>query len=631
MINTIQHQDSNKYVVVGKLLTGFLHISSKVADPDKYIAENQTFDAGFVAHVLAWQGNHGLTPDGIIGPNTWTAIAKDAPTCSTSKNKKSGPTMALQILLDSNLVCDAVYGARTKAAVSTYQDSVGLKSDGVCGPKTWQALIVGKDVKPEPTPTPGKFTQPVDYKQGAKPWGPWMYSNHNDPKQTMANSGCGPTAMADVVATLKDKNIDPYDLAMLAVEWGDRSYNAGTNWSFFPHIADYFKFVKMVKSKNLEALKACLDAGGYVVCSMGKGYWTTGGHYICAWKYDSKSIYCNDPASSKRKSQNINDFMEQRKQFFCFYPDPQPDKEPEKEPVKEPDNVAPDKEPDKVPVSTHGEKIIDISRYNGTINWDKLAPELAFVIIKASGLYKNGTDTKYVQNVAGAVSHGVPFHAYSFLYALTEEEAKRDAKLFYDSVMAGGHMPLFWVLDCEGGWGIADKDAPHIAKVFEDELRRLAGKSIKVAIYVANQKYKAWAMDYSHYAYVWIPKYTTNPPTHKCDLWQYTSTGSIAGISGNVDLNKLMGTKPLAYFLGEDVEPGTEPVEPTYEQMVEITGSTVNIRESPGVDGKQVGVAMKGYKMPFAGLTAEVDGRDWYEVIFNGKEAWVSSKYSKLC
>ena len=402
MINTIKHQDSNKYVVVGKLLTGFLHISSKVADPDKYIAENQTFDAGFVAHVLAWQGNHGLTPDGIIGPNTWTAISKDAPTCSTSKNKKSGPTMALQILLDSNLVCDAVYGARTKAAVATYQDSVGLKSDGVCGPKTWQALIVGKDVTP--TPTPGKFTQPVDYKQGAKPWGPWMYSNHNDPKQTMANSGCGPTAMADVVATLKDKNIDPYDLAMLAVEWGDRSYNAGTNWSFFPHIADYFKFSKMVKSKNLDALKACLDAGGYVVCSMGKGYWTTGGHYICAWKYDSKSIYCNDPASSKRKSQNINDFMEQRKQFFCFYPDPQPDK-----------------------------------------------------------------------------------------------------------------------------------------------------------------------------------------------------------------------------------EPGTEPVEPTYEQMVEITGSTVNIREAPGVDGKQVGVAMKGYKMPFAGLTAEVDGRDWYEVIFNGKEAWVSSKYSRLC
>ena len=45
-----------------------------------------------------------------------------------------------------------------------------------------------------------------------------MYSNHNDHSQTMANSGCGPTAMADVVATLKDKNINPYDLAELSMQ-----------------------------------------------------------------------------------------------------------------------------------------------------------------------------------------------------------------------------------------------------------------------------------------------------------------------------------------------------------------------------------------------------------------------------
>ena len=91
-------------------------------------------------------------------------------------------------------------------------------------------MIVGAD----PVPVP-KFVQPVDYKQASKPWGPRMYSNHNDHSQTMANSGCGPTSAADVVATLKDKSVDPWTLAQLAMDWGDRTYSSGTAWSFFKY------------------------------------------------------------------------------------------------------------------------------------------------------------------------------------------------------------------------------------------------------------------------------------------------------------------------------------------------------------------------------------------------------------
>jgi len=96
-----------------------------------------------------------------------------------------------------------------------------------------------------------------------------------------------------------------------------------------------------------------------------------------------------------------------------------------------------------------GGRICDVAKYQGKIDWNKLAPELAFVIIKASGLYANGADPYYVRNVTEAVKRGVPFHAYTFLYCKIEAEAKRDAGLFYDTVKAGGHDPLFWVLDCE--------------------------------------------------------------------------------------------------------------------------------------------------------------------------------------
>ena len=120
------------------------------------------------------------------------------------------------------------------------------------------------------------------------------------------------------IATLKDSSIDPYDLAQLAVANGHRSKTGGTAWSFFPFIQEKFGFSKLIESSSLETLKACIDSGGYAVCSMGPGYWTSSGHFICVWKYDATYIYANDPASKVRKKQKQSAFLQQRKRFFCF-------------------------------------------------------------------------------------------------------------------------------------------------------------------------------------------------------------------------------------------------------------------------------------------------------------------------
>ena len=201
--------------------------------------------------------------------------------------------------------------------------------------------------------------------------------------------------------------------------------------------------------------------------------------------------------------------------------------------------------------------IVDVSKHQGHIDWDRLAPHLAFCIIKASGLYGNGSDPYYQRNMTEAVAHGVPFHVYHFLYCVTEVQAKRDARLFFDTVKAGGKWPLFWVMDCESQWGIADNQAALIGRIFEDELRRLAREQgpgeIRVAIYVGQEMYKRWAFDYSHFAYVWIPGYGEKyKPPMPCDMWQYTDKGKLPGINGNVDLNKLTGTKPMSFFTTAD-------------------------------------------------------------------------------
>lgn len=278
------------------------------------------FDANFEKTVKAYQKNNGLSSDGIIGSNTWKKMASKAPLCTTSKNRTSSAACALQLLLNIGLDADGIYGEKTKKAVVAYQSAKGLTADGKCGTKTWTSLIVGSAASTTSHSTSVNFKQPTDYKQYDSKWASNMYSSTNTKSQTMKSSGCGPTSAADIVATVKDKSVTPWTLAQMYMKQGFRTANSGTSWAAFKWTAQKYGFSKFIQTSSLATLKACLDAGGYVVCSMGPGYWTSGGHYICAWKYDNTYIYCNDPASSKRVKQNQTDFMKQRKQFFCFYP-----------------------------------------------------------------------------------------------------------------------------------------------------------------------------------------------------------------------------------------------------------------------------------------------------------------------
>ena len=521
-IETIRHQQTGALVVVAKLMTGYLLIKAKIDDPEGYVKVNGLYDADFVAHACAWQRNHGLTPDGVIGPDTWRAIAKAAPTCSTSKRRISGQTMALQLLLDTNITCDAIYGSRTRDAVAVYQASKGLEADGVCGQKTWGALLAGQAAGGETAPA-GTFVQPPDYKQYDSRWGGKQYSTHTS-SQTMANSGCGPTAMADVVAALKDPNVTPYDLALLAVAWGDRSYNSGTNWSFFGHVMAEYGFAKMVQSASMDALKACLDAGGYVVCSMGPGYWTKGGHYICAWMYDESYIYANDPASGSRKRQKISDFARERKQFFCFYPDAEP---------------AITERPDAPTAGYRGAKIVDISKWQPTVDYDALLGDAALVILRAGYRGTLGSvkiDECFKKHAEALTERGVRFGVYFYSIADTEGKAREEARAFFG--YAGDCSPLFWAGDFE-----KESITTGAIAAFADELRTLLGAGAKLGAYVANHLYDHYRFDLirSRFDFVWIPRYGQTRPKHKCDLWQYTSTGSVDGISGNVDLNRITG------------------------------------------------------------------------------------------
>ncbi len=231
------------------------------------------------------------------------------------KNKSAVKT--LQSLLnastqiDVTLNVDGVFGTNTKKAVIAYQTANKLESDGVVGPITW-AKLQGQEI-----PVSAK---PVDYKQYDSGWGKKLYTSTGNKKQTMASSACGPTAMADVVATFFDTNVTPYTLAQLAVKKGYRTVNSGTSWNFFKFMATQYEFSAFKQTSNHDTFLDALSKGALVVCSMGPDYWTKSGHFICAWKYENGYVYANDPASGTRTKQKLSAFKGDRKQYFIFYP-----------------------------------------------------------------------------------------------------------------------------------------------------------------------------------------------------------------------------------------------------------------------------------------------------------------------
>lgn len=278
-----------------------------------------TFDAALKTAVKTFQKSKGLTADGIAGPNTLKALADTLPAVPYMDYSKSVYVKAVQALVSCTI--DGKYGKSTRANVMAFQVSANLDATGSVSHNDWLALWgLPYTITAKPTATTGTNTkQPVDYKQYDKRWKSKQYSSTGKKSQTIGSSGCGPTSMSDIMATWIDKKITPVEMCAYALKHGFRTASSGTAWGFFKSIANAYGFTGFVQTKSMATARAALNNGAFVVASMGPGYWTKGGHYICLWKTDDVYMYANDPASNTRKRQKLKAFEEQRKQFFIFY------------------------------------------------------------------------------------------------------------------------------------------------------------------------------------------------------------------------------------------------------------------------------------------------------------------------
>lgn len=187
-------------------------------------------------------------------------------------------------------------------------------------------------------------------------------------------------------------------------------------------------------------------------------------------------------------------------------------------------------------------KGIDVSKYQGNIDWNKVKNSgIEFVIIRIGyGRYDNQKDPFFEQNYNGATSVGLPIGVYHYSYAKTESEAKAEAELCLKWLNNRDlQLPIYFDIEDKSQRSISKSTLNAICRAFCDKIEQ-------AGYWAGIYSNKDWATNVisgnelgKRYTY-WIAQYNS-----KCtysgnyDMWQYTSSGTVSGISGKVDMNYL--------------------------------------------------------------------------------------------
>ena len=143
------------------------------------------------------------------------------------------------------------------------------------------------------------------YSQDDSRWGNDAYNRGQD-NATMADSGCGPTAMSMVASQITGKDIAPTEMATLAKATGDRD-ETGTNWNFINNAANVYGLNATSQYEpSAEFINSELDQGNPVILSgetgggngggFGRSPYTRAGHYVVAvGKDNAGNVIINDP------------------------------------------------------------------------------------------------------------------------------------------------------------------------------------------------------------------------------------------------------------------------------------------------------------------------------------------------
>ena len=189
---------------------------------------------------------------------------------------------------------------------------------------------------------------------------------------------------------------------------------------------------------------------------------------------------------------------------------------------------------------------IDVSSYQGNIDWNEVkrdGVEYAFIRVGLRGTTEGAIyeDTMFETNYTGARRQQIPVGVYFFSQATSEEEAVEEARFVIEHIK-GLDVQLPVVFDWEyvsetaRTAGIDSQVLCRCAEAFCSTIEE-AGYSSMIYFNLYTS-YLIYDMNSLGNHAIWLAQFSSRPTFYyQYDYWQYSCTGHVAGISGEVDLN----------------------------------------------------------------------------------------------
>lgn len=178
---------------------------------------------------------------------------------------------------------------------------------------------------------------------------------------------------------------------------------------------------------------------------------------------------------------------------------------------------------------------IDVSVYQGDINWSAVkASGVQFAFVRV-GTTKKGIDAKFAQNMAGANAAGIRTGVYIYSYATTVEAAAYEANLVLQSVQPYTvSFPI--AIDIEDS--VQKACTPDQLAAIANTFCSIIYSAGYYPIVYGSKNWLTTRIGATGFD-KWVAQYNTACEYPNPAVWQYTSSGSVAGINGRVDMNIL--------------------------------------------------------------------------------------------
>ena len=206
---------------------------------------------------------------------------------------------------------------------------------------------------------------------------------------------------------------------------------------------------------------------------------------------------------------------------------------------------------------------IDVSYAQGQIDWAKVkAAGCDFAILRC-GYGSGGNDSQFKKNVEGCKANGIPFGVYLYSYAWDAGSAKQEADWTLKVLSGAGvkpsdlALPVYFDLENEvgnsahpaygkpagvdgnGNYRVIEGGSAAFASIASSYCSAIEGAGYKAGVYANLNWWNNYlsASDFNSWDR-WVAQYnSTCDYAGRYSIWQYSSRGTIDGISGTVDVN----------------------------------------------------------------------------------------------